>query len=242
MSKAFVSSEPILITGVGRRVGLHLANTFLQRQYKVIGTYRTRRKSLAELKRAGAELYQCDFNSDENVRQFADTVITRHSKLRGIIHNASDWLPDNHDLPLTDIMERMMKVHVTAPYLINHLLAPLLESSNFDYADIIHNGEYVSKRGSTKHIAYAASKAAQDSLTHSFSAKFGPKIKVNSVAPTLVIFNEDDKPEYRKKALSKSIMGREGGLDEFQHAVDYLMSSHYVTGSILPMDGGRHLR
>ena len=62
------------------------------------------------------------------------------------------------------------------------------------------------------------------------------------VAPALVLFNDHDKPEYKEKTLAKSVMGREGGLDEFQHAVDYLMSSHYVTGRVLPMDGGRHLR
>jgi dihydromonapterin reductase/dihydrofolate reductase len=102
-------------------------------------------------------------------------------------------------------------------------------------------GDYVSTRGSEKHIAYAASKAAQDNLTFSFSAKLGPKVKVNSVAPALVLFNESDDEKYRQKSLQKSVMRREGGSDEFQHAIDYLLGSGYVTGRVLPMDGGRHL-
>ncbi len=60
------------------------------------------------------------------------------------------------------------------------------------HADIIHIGDYVSSRGSNKHIAYAASKAAQDNLTLSFAAKLAPKVKVNSVAPALLLFNEGD--------------------------------------------------
>ena len=59
--------------------------------------------------------------------------------------------------------------------------------------------------------------------------------------PALVLFNEDDDEQYREQTLKKSLIQREAGLDEFQHAVDYLMNSHYVTGRILPMDGGRHL-
>ena len=39
-----------------------------------------------------------------------------------------------------------------------------------------------------------------------------------------------------------AIVKREGGLDEFQHAVDYLLDSHYITGRILPLDGGRHIK
>ena len=108
-------------------------------------------------------------------------------------------------------------------------------------ADIIHIGDYVSSRGSRKHIAYAASKAAQDNLTLSFAAKLAPAVKVNSIAPALVLFNEGDEPDYREKALSKSLLQREGGLDEIQGTVDYLLSSNYVTGRVLNLDGGRHL-
>ncbi len=99
----------------------------------------------------------------------------------------------------------------------------------------------MSSRGSRKHIAYAASKAAQDNLTLSFATSFAPEIKVNSIAPALVLFNEGDDEAYRKKALSKSLIQHEGGLDEFQHTVDYLLDSNYVTGRIIHMDGGRHL-
>ena len=104
-------------------------------------------------------------------------------------------------------------------------------------SDIVHLGDYVSGRGSKKHIAYAASKAAQDNLTLSFAALLAPDVKVNSIAPALVLFNEDDDAAYREKTL----MQREGGLDEMQHQVDYLLDSQYVTGRIVHMDGGRHL-
>lgn len=89
-------------------------------------------------------------------------------------------------------------------------LAPRLEASDSQHSDIIHVGDYVSSRGSKKHIAYAASKAAQDNLTYSFSTKLAPKIKVNSVAPALMLFKEDDNNAYKEKALDKSLLKREG--------------------------------
>ncbi len=237
-----MSSEPLLITGIARRVGLHLAHTFLDRGIPVIGTYRTQRPSLADLEQKGAELYQCDFDDEAQTDALIESIKQRHASLRAIIHNASDWLPEQADLPSNEIMRRMMQVHVGAPYQLNLALEPLLQASESDYADIIHVGDYVSSRGSKKHIAYAASKAAQDNLTQSFAAKLAPKVKVNSLAPALVIFNPEDDEDYRRKALDKSLMQREGGLDEFQHAIDYLLQSQYVTGRVLPMDGGRHLR
>ena len=231
--------NPILITGVGQRVGLHLARTFISRGQPVIGTYRSKRDSIDELAALGVELHRCDFYESAEVQALIDDVAAQHKGLRAIIHNASDWLPDNADYPPEEILRRMMAVHVAAPYQINLGLANLLKAGT--PADIVHIGDYVSGRGSKKHIAYAASKAAQDNLTLSFAASLAPDVKVNSIAPALVLFNDDDDEAYREKTLRKSLLQREGGLDEMQHQVDYLLGSRYVTGRVIHMDGGRHL-
>jgi dihydromonapterin reductase/dihydrofolate reductase len=234
--------DALLITGVGKRAGLHLARSFLKRGQRVIGTYRTRRDSIDELEAQGAELHRCDFYEEREIDALIEAVQAGHGTLRGIIHNASDWLPDRGDLPAAEVMRRMMQVHVTAPYRINLALAPLLKAAAGGVADIVHLGDYVSGRGSRKHIAYAASKAAQDNLTLSFATLLAPSVKVNSIAPALLLFNEHDEAEYRERALSKSLLEREGGLDELQRAVDYLFESRFVTGRIMHLDGGRHLR
>jgi dihydromonapterin reductase/dihydrofolate reductase len=208
----------------------------------VIGTYRTRYDRLTELEELGAELYRCDFNRRADVEALIEHIKRCHARLRGIIHNASAWLSDESEAPMNDVIEAMMRIHVNVPYELNHALAPLLQACTDSHADIVHVGDYVGDRGSTKHIAYAASKAAQNNLTLSFASRLAPKVKVNSVAPALLLFNEGDDAAYREKALSKSLMRREGGLEELQNAVDYLFASHYVTGRILPIDGGRHLR
>lgn len=234
-------SDAVLITGVGRRVGLHLARHFLGREVPVIGTYRSERPELEELRDRGADLHYCDFYDESQIGILTQRVKAKYPQLRAIIHNASDWLPDHSAVPPGEVMQRMMQVHVVAPYQINLALGPLLQACTGEHADIIHIGDYVSSRGSKKHIAYAASKAAQDNLTLSFAAKLAPSVKVNSIAPAMILFNEGDEPDYREKALSKSLMQREGGLDEMTAMVNFLLDSRYITGRILPLDGGRHL-
>ncbi len=234
--------DAILITGVGKRVGLYLAQQFLDRDIPVIGTYRTERDSLNQLRDKGATLYQCDFNDNDQIAELISSIKNNHSSLRAIIHNASDWLPDNARLEPSTILQQMLQVHVQAPYQLNLGLADLLAASEQAYTDIIHIGDYVSSQGSIKHSAYAASKAAQDNLTLSFAARLAPGTKVNSIAPALLLFNEHDDELYRVKTLQKSLMQREAGLEEFMRSIDYLLNSQYVTGRILPLDGGRHLK
>lgn len=237
-----MSTDPTLITGVGKRAGFHVARVFLSRGLPVIGTYRTWYPALEELENRGADLYHCDFESREDVALLIREIKRRYARLRAIIHNASAWLRDDDGMPVDEVIEKMMRVHANVPYQLNHALAPLLQACSDSHADIIHIGDYVSSRGSKGHIAYAASKAAQDNLTLSFAARLAPKVKVNSLAPALLKFNADDDPAYREQAAAKSLMQREGGWDELQHAIDYLLASRYVTGRVLPVDGGRHLR
>ena len=76
----------------------------------------------------------------------------------------------------------------------------------------------------------------------SFASLYAPYVKVNAIAPALMQFNEGDDEKYKARAVSKSLIQREGGFDELIWSIDYLMSSKYVTGRILNLDGGRHLK
>ena len=232
----------VLITGVGKRIGYALAKHFINQQYQVVGTYRTHYASINELSELGADLYHCDFYDQNSVNRLIAELSEKYTALRAIIHNASDWLADNSTISRAEIIKRMMDVHVSVPYQINLSVGNRLYYRNNHPADIIHITDYVAEKGSKKHIAYAASKAAMENMTQSFAALMAPGVKVNAIAPSLILFNEGDGDSYKQTALNKSLMGMEAGLEEIIHAVDYLFSSRYVTGRTLAVDGGRHLK
>jgi dihydromonapterin reductase/dihydrofolate reductase len=237
---ANIKAESILITGVSRRLGLALAEHFLSKGFKVIGTYRTERSELFALFDQGATLYQVDFNDRKGLDNFIEKLKENHTHLRAIIHNSSDWIPESSALNCGDIFDQMMTVHAKAPYLINHAMQEPL--TNNGKGDIIHISDYVAAKGSKKHIAYAASKAALENLSLSFAAAFAPSIKVNTIAPALLKFNEGDDEAYRAKALSKALLPIEGSFEEAIATVEYIMNSRYITGRTLNLDGGRHLK
>ncbi len=106
----------------------------------------------------------------------------------------------------------------------------------------MHISDDVTRKGSARHIAYAASKAGLDNLTLSFAARLAPGVKVNGIAPALIQFNEGDDEAYRQKALDKSLLGFEPGAAVIYQSLRYLLDTPYLTGSILAVNGGRHLR
>lgn len=232
----------IFITGVSRRLGLALANHFLNRGWDVIGTYRSERSELDALFEKGATLYQCDFQDMDEVQDLIATVREKHPDLRALVHNASDWMAEGTGYPNAEVFDRMMNVHAKAPYLMNMGLKDNLIRVAPELGDIIHITDYVATRGSKKHFAYAASKAALENLNLSFAAAYAPDIKVNAIAPALLKFNEGDDDAYKQKAVQKAALPWEGSFEAAIEAVEYLLNSRYITGRTLHLDGGRHLK
>ena len=233
------STAPILITGAGQRVGLHCAQQLLADGYPVIFTYRSEKPGVQILRDLGAIALFADFSTEAGILDFIERLKIHTDSLRAIVHNASAWLEETPQTE-TSAFLHMFSVHMLAPYLINLHCSELLKRSN--PADIVHISDDVTRKGSSKHMAYCATKAGLDSLTLSFAAKLAPRIKVNGIAPALLMFNPDDDAAYRAKTLAKSALGIEPGAEVIYQSLRYLLDNPYVTGTTLTVNGGRHLK
>lgn len=233
------STAPILITGAGQRVGLHCAQQLLADGYPVIFTYRSEKPGVQILRDLGAIALFADFSTEAGILDFIERLKIHTDSLRAIVHNASAWLEETPQTE-TSAFLHMFSVHMLAPYLINLHCNELLKRSN--PADIVHISDDVTRKGSSKHMAYCATKAGLDSLTLSFAAKLAPQIKVNGIAPALLMFNPDDDAAYRTQALAKSVLGIEPGAEVIYRSLRYLLDNPYVTGTTLTVNGGRHLK
>jgi dihydromonapterin reductase / dihydrofolate reductase len=236
-------TAPIVITGGAQRLGLAMAEALSEQGHAVVITYRRERPLLERLRQAGIDTIRADFDDEDGPRRLARELRRRYRSLRALIHNASQWQAESADVDASLVLQRMLRVHVGAPYLLNLECGELLQryGEQHGFADIIHMSDYVAGTGSSKHIAYAASKAALDNLTLSFASKFAPTVKVNSVAPALLMFNAGDDEAYRQKAVKKSLLGIVPGEAEGVAAIQYLLQSSYLTGKTIALDGGRHL-
>lgn len=232
------SNAPILITGAGQRVGLHCALRLLDDGHPLVFSYRSEREGVAQLRERGAVAIQADFSSEAGILAFIDELKAKAPHLRAIVHNASEWLAETPG-DEAQAFARMVNVHMLAPYLINLHCAELLGPGP---ADIVHFGDDVTRKGSARHMAYCASKAGLESLTLSFAARLAPAIKVNGIAPALVMFNDNDDAAYREKTLAKSALGIEPGAEVVYQGLRYLLDNPYVTGTTLTLNGGRHLK
>ncbi|MCF6299305.1 MAG: dihydromonapterin reductase [Thiomicrorhabdus sp.] len=235
--------DAVFITGAGQRIGYYLANAFLQQgDYPVLFTYRTHHPEVDALKALGGIGFQVDFTSPDALPALIKQVKASAGSLRAIIHNASIWLPDDAMTGEEGGVENfnaLFQVHVEVPYVLNKAFTPLLQASSAPLKDIVSLSDASVNRVSADHIAYVASKAALQAVSKGFAKKLAPNIKVNDIAPALILFNKGDDEEYKQQRLAQSALGIEPGPEVVWQAVQYLMNSPYTTGTVLALDGGK---
>jgi len=122
------------------------------------------------------------------------------------------------------------------------MILPLMQKS--DNSSIVFFSTVAVSTGMPFHSSISSSKGAIEGLTRSLAAEFAPKIRVNSIAPSIVktnlsekFLNSDLKIE---KANERHPLGRIGKVEEISKLTSYLLSddSSWVTGQVINIDGG----
>jgi NAD(P)-dependent dehydrogenase (short-subunit alcohol dehydrogenase family) len=188
-----------------------------------------------------------DVASEASVIEMVDAVVDAFGRIDILHNNAADTRPeilgrDGDVLSMNiDLWDQTMAVNVRGPMLTcKHVLPHMLRHSR---GSIINTSSASGLTGDLIRTAYAASKAALNSLTWSIATMYGKQgIRCNAIAPGLVLSerHQADDPDATQFALSHHLTTRVGQPDDIAAAVAYLASDDaaFVTGHVLSVDGG----
>src|SRR5690349_17425523 len=242
MSPVVPIADAVLITGAGRRIGLHLAGRMLDQQRPVIAHFHTETEGVEILRHRGALCIAADLATELGLQELIRTVQASTTSLRALVHNASAF-----ELTAPEVgsalqqMDRFYAVHMRAPFALNASLAPLLTECSERRADIVHVTDIYADNPNPLFDAYCATKAGLQNLALSFAKRLAPKVKVNVIQPGPVLFKEWHGADARERVLAQTLLGEEGGPEAIGLAIEAVLANHYQTGAVIAVDGGRRL-
>jgi dihydromonapterin reductase/dihydrofolate reductase len=235
-------ADAVLVTGAGRRVGLHLAQRLLGRGRPVIAHYRSWTEGVAQLERAGATCVAADLATGAGVDRLIAGVQAIASSLRAVVHNASDFAATSPEADeVLAQFDRFYAVHMRAPYVLNRAFADLLARCSEKRSDIIHITDIYADNPNPAFDIYCATKAGLQNLSLSFAKRLAPKVKVNVIQPGPILFKDWHGPQARERVLQDTLLGEEGGAEAIGLAVEAILANDYQTGAVVAVDGGRRL-
>lgn len=234
--------NPVLVTGSGRRIGFHIARRLQEDGYQVLAHYRTDTDDVQKLRDLGIDVIQADFDDTAAILSFVQGLKTRYPTYRGIIHNASAFMPTETELASAAAQyQAFFNVHMLAPFLINQGVAEQLQGDNGDPADIVHITDINVENPTPRFDSYGTTKAGLHNMMLALAKKLAPRIKVNAVAPGPVLFTESHTEAARQAMLSETPLACEGGAEPVYLAIRSLLQNPFLTGVSIPVDGGRRL-
>lgn len=223
-----------LVTGAGVRVGLAIARALAQDGYRVVAHHRTHRPP-----RGFAAALAADLAAPDGPASLAAAFRARYDRLDLLVNSAAAF--EARPLEATDAaaFDAQMDLNARAPLLLTRALLPLLRRARGAVVNVVDvGGGLVPWNG---FAAYAASKAALARITECLALELAPAVRVNAVAPGTVLWPESYPAAQRRALTARIPLGRAGTPEDVAEAVRYLAAAPFVTGAILPVDGGRHL-
>lgn len=248
-----LQGKTALVTGGARGLGEMIAQGLLLAGAKVYITSRKPeelQEKVAQLKSHGDCIgLVADVANMDNINELAAEIGKQETQLDILINNAGKtW-----GAPLESFPEKgwddVMTVNAKAPFMLIQKLLPLLRqgSTAEQPHHIINIGSIAGlSKDSLSAYSYGTSKAAIHHLTGVLAKDLvKDHINVNAIAPgsfpskmTAGIMKTE---EAKKAVLSTIPMGRMGAPEDIANLAIYLCSSSYMTGNIIPIDGGATL-
>jgi NAD(P)-dependent dehydrogenase (short-subunit alcohol dehydrogenase family) len=235
---ADLSGQTALVTGATSGIGKAAALTLAEHGATVLVHGRDASRGaqvVDQIQRAGghARFVAADLGDPAAIAQLAAET----GRIDILVNNAgSSWFGPSSELD-TPTYDRLFDGNVRSAYLLTAALAPAMAGNGGGV--IINLSSMVAAVGLPGGAAYSATKAALVAMTRSWAAEYGADgVRVNAVAPGPV-FTEGAKNTI---ALGKTtLLGRAAQPEEIAETIAFLASPRagYITGAVIPVDGGR---
>src|SRR5713226_2557033 len=240
--------EVVIVTGGSRGLGLEMAHAFGYAGAQVVNTAR-REQWLTEaekfLKDRAISVYAmtCDDADASSVEQTVQQVIEKCGKIDVLVNNAGlTWGAPAESMPF-DRWRQVIDANITGTFLMSQAVGRHMLERN--KGAIINVASIAGLGGDQlKTVGYNASKAAVINLTRALAVEWANRgIRVNCIAPGMFRTRMTEAIIERAEGIYNALtpLGRIGQPGEIAPTVMFLASegASYITGQVIPIDGGR---
>jgi NAD(P)-dependent dehydrogenase (short-subunit alcohol dehydrogenase family) len=245
-----LTDQVALVTGAAHRVGKAIALELARAGVHIMVHYNSSddeqvRSTVQEIKSHGvkASSIQADISKPEGVETVFSAIRDTFGRLNILVNSASTFANGSVEKTSLEDWQKSLDVNLTAPFLCMQAAARMMHENDPDGGAIVN----ICDRGSIvpwpQRAAHGVSKAGLWMLTQTSAVSLAPHIRVNGVLPGPVMAPPGMSDErWQKIGQEQTLLEMVGEAEDVARAVVYLASESFITGSLLVVNGGEHLR
>ncbi len=226
----------VLITGGSRGIGAEAVRAFVRRGHQVTFLYEKSHEEATRIsEETGAKAICCDVSNPEQVK----AAFGELQELDILINNAGICCTGLMTQTSLEDWDRLFAVNVRGVYLCCNAATELFLKKH--QGCIINISSMWGQVGASCEVAYSATKGAVLALTKALAQELGPSgIRVNAIAPGVILTDmvKTVAPEILEELRLQTPIERWGTPEDVAQAMVYLAEAPFVTGQVLPVNGG----
>jgi pteridine reductase len=233
-----------LVTGAARRVGKAIALALADRGAHVVITYNSSGAealaTLGEIEARGVQglALQGNITRSGDVDGIVRQVIERFGRIDILVNNASNYYKTPFATLTEEQWDDLVGTNLKGTFLVCKRVGD--EMLKTGAGKITNLADWAGFRPYKDYIPYCVAKAGVIALTTALAKTLAPQIQVNAVAPGPVLLPEDFSDALRQAVVLATPLQRIGTPDDIAQAVVFLVEgSDFITGAVIPVDGGR---
>lgn len=228
-------------SGIGEAVARRLA---MDGMLVVVHSRRSTEAGEALAAELGGAYVRADLAVEAETQGLVETALSQYRRLDVLVNNAGiSWPIPHDDLAAATPADwrQLLEVNLIAPWVLCTAALPALRQSPGG-GSIVNVTSHAGVRPKGSSVPYAASKAALNHVTRLLAVALGPEVRVNAVAPGLVETPmTKDWAQAHQLWRDRSPMHRPAQPADVADLVASVISSPYLTGEVIVLDGGLNL-
>jgi pteridine reductase len=234
-----------LVTGGAVRVGKAIALALADAGADIAISYNSSADAAAvtaaEIEGKGRRVlpFRADQSQAEEVAALIDATVARLGRLDVLVNSASLWRRTPWAELDEEAWDQLLDINLKGPFLCAKAAAPHLAARGdgviLNIVDLSAGVPFPNL------MPHSAAKAGLWNLTQALAMELAPAVRVNAIAPGPVL----PPPGYTEKQIAatarRTLLGRWGGPEDVAQAALFLAQAPYITGVLLPVDGGERL-
>ena len=248
-----LSGKTAIVTGGHRGIGLHIAKGLGEAGSNVVVSARNKEaceRAAGDLEdlRIKAIGLACDIRNVEDVENLAKETVSKFGTIDILVNNAGvSWGASPEDMPLKE-WNKVIETNLTGTFLCCQIIGRVMIKQRMGKIINISSVGGLMGSISMNAIGYTASKGGIIALTRDLAIKWiHYNVYVNGIAPGLFFtkmtewIKHPKMTETYKRLLDEIPMKRIGEEEDIKGVAVFLASSasNYITGHIIPVEGGQ---
>lgn len=234
-----------IVTGSARRLGKAFALSLARQGYDLVLHFNSSEgealKTKEEVERFGvrSELVRADLTDQAQITAIFEQLDQAYpdSSLRVLVNSAAIMSVARPQVISLEEWDVTMNTNLRAPLLLAQAAAKRMARGGL----IVNISDIGAQKSWSRYSAYTVSKAGLEALTRLLARSLAPAIRVNAIAPGLVLPSDIVTGEQWDKLVSSVPLQRPASLDEVTDTLQFLIKNEYITGQTIAVDGGYSL-